>query len=943
MRGGRFLGMKKLMRYCREKCVVPAGICLLVLGGGLLLSSCGESAPNVADESPAGVEPSKPALLNVTQEEAAKMVLTGDVDSHTTYNAVCHCISVNDLPRLHLYITAGVPVDYTLYHRDSTYLVKALLAHRDEIAKYLIDKGAALSTKTKNGADSVLDALLATHNTHMLRHAVSKGLELHPDCLNEMMQAIVKQDAAAVRKLLKQNADLAKCACPQSSLPLHWADSAEIAQLLIEHGADINETSDCGESPIYLAARRGNTEVVKLLLDKGADFEDGPFWVMLPVHAAAYGGHAEVLKSLLAKGGDPGCRNDMGNTPLHLACRSGHYAAARVLLESWAGARAKNKLGVTPLHMVAAYNHVALAELLLKYHACVVAADRDGEHPLHYAARRGYAEMVSLLLRAEADANKANNQGETPLHLAAYHGHGSTVACLLQAGAVPSVYNKDGDSPLYYAIKSGSVECVCQLVKGGADTAAVGSDYSAITLAVELSKSEIVQALIQAGVDVHKADKAGRTACMLTWSVKMQKLLSQAGGEVNSDAFRKEMGTTLLHMSIESNDAEWCKNLLSRGADVLAGDKYNDTPMHSACLRGNMEMVKLLKNKGANLTDANSNGNTPLHYAVKSGNTELVGYLLDNGVKIHIKNHLSRTPVFHAAMAGNLDMMRFLMKKGAKIKGKDKLGNSLLHAAVSGKNADIIKLCLKKGLNVNLANTEGKTPLYLAVESGSLDVAKLLVANGANATCRDNNGKGVLHVAADKVDKQMLEFLLTLKGIQVNWKDNQGNTALHYAALHNRTSLCGMLIRRGADPDIRNAQNKCPGDYISRWNRHDYDRAVQEGCDESFARWEPSDVSTEWKDLSWERTVDFYRGHRSVKFQFARGNHKLCISRVRFEVNGAIVADIKQDGSTGDSSSGNVYTYKLPDNLNGSDTCVMYATIRSDGGNISYGKIFLTK
>ena len=67
---------------------------------------------------------------------------------------------------------------------------------------------------------------------------------------------------------------------------LHFAmlkDFVEIAEQLIDHGADVNvqttaEKTDmydgfpevCGESPLHIAARHGHAEMVRLLIARGA-------------------------------------------------------------------------------------------------------------------------------------------------------------------------------------------------------------------------------------------------------------------------------------------------------------------------------------------------------------------------------------------------------------------------------------------------------------------------------------------------------------------------------------------------------------------------------------------------------------------------------------------------------------------------------------------------
>ena len=61
---------------------------------------------------------------------------------------------------------------------------------------------------------------------------------------------------------------------PFKVTPLHSAcaiSSIPIAELLLEHGADVNAKQMQGVTPLHSAAHHGQTQMVKLLIDKGAD------------------------------------------------------------------------------------------------------------------------------------------------------------------------------------------------------------------------------------------------------------------------------------------------------------------------------------------------------------------------------------------------------------------------------------------------------------------------------------------------------------------------------------------------------------------------------------------------------------------------------------------------------------------------------------------------
>ncbi|XP_067114899.1 BRCA1-associated RING domain protein 1 [Osmerus mordax] len=104
-----------------------------------------------------------------------------------------------------------------------------------------------------------------------------------------------------------------------------------------------------GETPLHLAAIKGEVEAVKELLEQGADpnLKDNAGWT--PLHEACNLGHQRVVEVLLREGAllnTPGYEND---SPLHDAARNGHAGIARLLLEHGASQSVLNMFGLRPV------------------------------------------------------------------------------------------------------------------------------------------------------------------------------------------------------------------------------------------------------------------------------------------------------------------------------------------------------------------------------------------------------------------------------------------------------------------------------------------------------------------------------------------------------------------------------------------------------------------
>lgn len=99
---------------------------------------------------------------------------------------------------------------------------------------------------------------------------------------------------------------------------LMMASTPEIAQYLIEHGADVNAVDPSGQTAIWFAARQGRKEIVKLLLDAGVR---NPNPVSEITHRTAIEeatlrgdqGIVEMLNQALLRDGDPAVQQEEPN------------------------------------------------------------------------------------------------------------------------------------------------------------------------------------------------------------------------------------------------------------------------------------------------------------------------------------------------------------------------------------------------------------------------------------------------------------------------------------------------------------------------------------------------------------------------------------------------------------------------------------------------------
>lgn len=105
--------------------------------------------------------------------------------------------------------------------------------------------------------------------------------------------------------------------------------------------------------------------------------------------------------------------------------------------------------------------------------------------------------------------------------------------------------------------------------------------------------------------------------------------------------------------------------------------------------------------------------------------------------------------------------------------------------------------------------------------------------------------------------------------------------------------------------------------------------------------WSPADLSSDWKELTWSIPVNKLSSLLGVRFQYVRGSNKLMIREVSLEMDGKIVCHVSHLGETGTVDKDNFYKLSALTEATGNNSCVLRATVKSDGSNDSYGKVLL--
>jgi len=263
--------------------------------------------------------------------EAVSLGKIGAVKQHLAYGTDVNFKSENGETFLHLAVSEGhwdivallvkkganvktkeTIFGYTPLHYTAKYSNPQT---KDEIITLLIENGADVNAKAKNGEtpmDLLNDALdlpgfesLRTNTKNLLRkHGAKMGEELN--------------GGEPVAEAANPEPPTAKA----TDISIHDAAALGNIEAVKQHlaaGTDVNAKDQNGRIPLQLAAMKGHKEVAELLIAEGADVNAKSNGGSTPLHYAAHNSHKEIVELLIANGADVNAKDAQGYTPLGLA------------------------------------------------------------------------------------------------------------------------------------------------------------------------------------------------------------------------------------------------------------------------------------------------------------------------------------------------------------------------------------------------------------------------------------------------------------------------------------------------------------------------------------------------------------------------------------------------------------------------------------------------
>ena len=654
-----------------------------------------------------------------------------------------------------------------------TPLHSAAFFGRLEIAQLLLDKGADMNAADKLGGMALHMVSRGKYDSQeqgvgIARLLLERGVDVNAqqkDNWTSLHWAAITGKVEVAQVLFDHGAN-AKLETDHGETALHvmsrckydsQEQGASTARLLLEHGVDVNARKKNSLTSLHEAAFRGSVEVAQVLLDHGANAKletDHGETVLHVVSRGEYDSQeqgARTAQLLLERGVDVNARKKNSFTSLHEAAFRGNIEVARVLLDHGANAELETEAGETALHVVSRGKYdsqeqgVGIARLLLERGADVNARRKDSLTSLHEAAFKGRVEIVQVLFDHGADAKLETEPGVTALHMVSLGEYdsqeqgASTARLLLERGVDVNARKKDSLTSLHEAAFRGNVEVARVLL-----------DYDA-NANLETDYGETALHMVSRG----KYDSKEQGAATA-------RLLLECGVDVNA---RKNGGLTSLHEAAFNRKAEVTQVLLDHGANALLKTEGGETALHMASLgkydsdEQGTTTARLLLECGVDVNARKNGGFTSLHEAAFRGEVDVTQFLLNHGANAKLATDHGETAL-HIVSRGEYDseedgvgIARLLLEHGVDVDVQTKTLNTALHSAAFYGRLEITQILLSRGANPNTENEQGMTPLHQVSRGNKpqehgVEVARLLLEHGVDVDGRAKNRATPLHGAA---------------------------------------------------------------------------------------------------------------------------------------------------------------------------------------------------
>ncbi|WP_264336309.1 MULTISPECIES: ankyrin repeat domain-containing protein [unclassified Wolbachia] len=709
-----------------------------------------------------------------------------------------------------------------------TALHKAVFSGRFDEVKLLIDKGVRVDVQDKH--------------------------ELTP-----LFYAVINNDEKMIKFLVEiGNADVN---LGKYNNPLGMAISRgrmELAEYLIDKGADINRQDNIGRTFLHKAAEGGNLAAVKFLVEKGARLDVLDEWNDTPLHLAANvevnKGHTEVVDYLIKNGADINLTHNY--TPIHLAITRGNLDMVKCLIDNGADLYIKRACDGTPLTYAKQQGQVEIVNYMDSVMSNLslsktVSLDNTNINIKYDLAANKLDTIEKSIKDAVRDFKGAFNTSDHDIRINAYvFNTQNEFKEYLKKVGFDAGDGVNGYTRMIDLNKGNAADVYVYLdSKGNLNQHTLKHEIGHAMHFANLGLSYILPKAMHeaianyvAGLEngKHINDHGDKEALIAikNKNLKLDEILRNdyQGNHYYSEAeqvvkFLEHKHPDLIDNLLKSlstykryHDRDEGKKLVEDFLTELKGYTQEFKQWVKAELSGEQHMEY-------NVVESNSVESSTSQQSAGKG---LYGYSPVHNVsgdKTKIES-VSREDSMQPAKKASEDeqgkavttkVMKYNKQPFLKVNIDDNnvenaneinkvTGATSLHSAASLGDLSKVATLLKHNSYTDTRDHNGQTPLHYAIQSGNTEVAKYLIDHGANLNVHDNyyqktNTKYVyyktpLHYAIESGNIEIAKYLID-RGANPNIQDAYSKTPLYSAIYSGNTEIVNYLLDHNADPNSK--------------------------------------------------------------------------------------------------------------------------------------------
>jgi len=633
----------------------------------------------------------------------------------------------------------------------------------------------------------------------------------------------------------------------------------------------INIKDNRQNTPLHYAVLNGHLDVISFFIEKEAKVDEvnnegksACFYIKEQMernrrNQQVYEKYQEILQTILTNTFDSGDLEAFKKIVAYGANPSG-----------FVGDQTKER---TYLHYAAYSGSMSFVRYFCDEHTMTIdMKDNRQNTPLHYAVHQDKLDVISFLIEKGANVDEVNDQGKSVCfyikeQMKKNKGKQEEVykkyqailqmiltkafsKCDLEAfkkivsyGANPSGFVGNQTKKrtyLHWAVCNGNMKFVtylCDDLRVDIDI----KDYKQnmpLHYAVFYRHLDIIRFLIEKGAKVYEVNYEGKSACLY---IKEQMERNREKQEV----YKKYQAILqmILRNAFFKRDLETFKEIVSYGVNsfgIVGDETKKRTYLHLAAGRGYVEFVQYLcDDLGLDIHIKDYKQNTPLHHAVFNGHLDVLSYLIARGAKVYEANSAGEAAYSYIKeqMAKNEKKQEVYKKYQTILYEIEKQDD--MDVLISGRFAcakaslttacyymDFPLIChLVEHLHRDVNEKRYELIDYSGGESFTYPLHEVIKGFCSNEYRQDrvseqvpfgqlSTGTYSINMRGGRTPRFRLQEIccyLLSKGANINVKDDQGNTALHYAVLFDDLKLATFLVETcNANVNVVNANGLAP-------------------------------------------------------------------------------------------------------------------------------------